>query len=136
MTLCVKPYPFIFLVKVRDDLVEVCHFSDLPRNILSIGLDPFFIGAIIFKDKHCLWVFGLDSGYFFKHVAVHNGNSNIVFPISDVVFKVHGVGVPLDQHIETCNRVINLPSLTVVNHKHNEIPSQSLLNSIDFMLMD
>lgn len=63
----------------------------------------------------------LDGGDFIEHVAIDHCQSDIILAVSDVVLKIHGVGVGLDENVVLAHCFVHLLSLATVDHQNNQV---------------
>lgn len=76
----------------------------------------------------------LDGGNFIQHVTVNDCKGDIVLPVSDIVLKIHGVGVGLDQYVVFAHSFVHLLPLDTVDNEDDQIARQALLDPVQLLL--
>jgi hypothetical protein len=88
---------------------------------LSCEIGPILVDSVIMRsvgleDECRMGVLLLDGGDFVEHVAIDDCESHIVLAVSDIVLKIHGVGVGLDQDVVLAHCFVHLLPFAAVDN--------------------
>jgi hypothetical protein len=92
--------------------------------------------SIGLKDECSMRVFLLDGWNLFKHVSVNHSQCDVVFPITDIVFKVHRVRVGLHEYIVLSHCLIDSLTFTAVYHQDYQIARQPLFDLLNLVISE
>lgn len=127
---------FVLWIKLCNNLLKIGHFLDLTCNVWFVSFKEFLLWCVIFKNESYLLVLFLQRNDFLNHFFVDYSNSYRILPVSEVVLKIQGIGVILNEYVVFVSDILDFILFRVLDHQDNQVTIKSLFDLFNLIVTE
>lgn len=127
---------FVLWIKLCNNLLKIGHFLDLTRNVWLVCFKEFLLWGVIFENESYLFILFLQRNDFLNHFFVDYSYSNRILSVSEVILKIQGIGIILNEYVILVSDILDLVLFRVLDHQDDQVTIKSLFDLFNLIVTE
>lgn len=92
--------------------------------------------GVIFENESYLFILFLQRNDFLNHFFVDYSYSNRILSVSEVILKIQGIGIILNEYVILVSDILDLVLFRVLDHQDDQVTIKSLFDLFNLIVTE